>query len=86
VWSIPCTRDESAGFLVEPQNQGRRFISGLTLKPLERFPDFDLKITAMVSFDLASKPVDTVSWFGPQNQVATVCRLRHKTDRRMKTA
>jgi hypothetical protein len=23
-----------AGFLVEPQNQGRRFISGLTSKPL----------------------------------------------------
>jgi hypothetical protein len=24
----------SAGFLVEPQNQGRRFVSGLTSKPL----------------------------------------------------
>jgi hypothetical protein len=25
------------GFLVEPQNQGRRFVSGLVLKPLGRF-------------------------------------------------
>jgi hypothetical protein len=27
----------SAGFLVEPQNQGRWFVSGLASKPLERF-------------------------------------------------
>jgi hypothetical protein len=27
----------SAGFLVEPQNQGRRFVSDLVSKPLERF-------------------------------------------------
>jgi hypothetical protein len=27
----------STGFLVEPQNQGRRFVSGLASKPLERF-------------------------------------------------
>jgi hypothetical protein len=27
----------SAGFLVEPQNKGRRFVSGLASKPLERF-------------------------------------------------
>jgi hypothetical protein len=27
----------SIGFLVQPQNQGRRVISGLTSKPLERF-------------------------------------------------
>jgi hypothetical protein len=27
----------SAGFLVEPQNQGRRFVSGLTSKPLAQF-------------------------------------------------
>jgi hypothetical protein len=26
----------SAGFLVEPQNQGQQFVSGLALKPLER--------------------------------------------------
>jgi hypothetical protein len=27
----------SAGFLVEPQNQGRRFVGGLASKPLGRF-------------------------------------------------
>jgi hypothetical protein len=27
----------SMGFLVEPQNQGRRFVSGLASKPLKRF-------------------------------------------------
>jgi hypothetical protein len=27
----------SASFLVEPQNQGRQFVSGLTSKPLGRF-------------------------------------------------
>jgi hypothetical protein len=27
----------SAGFLVEPQNQGPQFVSGLALKPLGRF-------------------------------------------------
>jgi hypothetical protein len=35
-----CTVHEetrSTGFLVEPQNKGRRFVSGLASKPLERF-------------------------------------------------
>jgi hypothetical protein len=27
----------SAGFLIEPQNQGRRFVSGLASKPLGWF-------------------------------------------------
>jgi hypothetical protein len=27
----------SAGFLVQPQNQGRRFVSGLASKPVRRF-------------------------------------------------
>jgi hypothetical protein len=47
---------KSAGFLVEPQNQDRRFVSGLASKPLGRFllvwpqnhldgfSQFDLKI------------------------------------------
>jgi hypothetical protein len=30
-------KTESLGFLVEPQNQGRRFVSSLTSKPLGRF-------------------------------------------------
>jgi hypothetical protein len=29
--------DRSTSFLVEPQNKGRRFINGLTSKPLRRF-------------------------------------------------
>jgi hypothetical protein len=39
----PCTvytvhmETRSVGFLVEPQNQGLRFVSGLASKPLERF-------------------------------------------------
>jgi hypothetical protein len=38
--SAVCTwhvETRSVGFLVEPQNQGRRFVSGLASKPLERF-------------------------------------------------
>jgi hypothetical protein len=40
---VPCAvctwhvETRSAGFLVESQNQGRRFVSGLTSKPLGRF-------------------------------------------------
>jgi hypothetical protein len=33
-WHVVTT---SVGFLVEPQNQGRRFVSGLASKPLGRF-------------------------------------------------
>jgi hypothetical protein len=35
-----CTvhmQTRSVGFLVEPQNQGRQFVSGLTSKPFKRF-------------------------------------------------
>jgi hypothetical protein len=32
----------STGFLVWPQNQGRRFVSGLTSKPLGRVSRFEL--------------------------------------------
>jgi hypothetical protein len=37
---VVCTRHvetRSAGFLVEPQNHGQRFVSGLASKPLGRF-------------------------------------------------
>jgi hypothetical protein len=37
---VVCTvhvEKRSAGFLVEPQNQGRRFVSGLASKPLGQF-------------------------------------------------
>jgi hypothetical protein len=46
---VLCTvhvETRSAGFLVEPQNQGRRFVSGLTSKPLGQFVN-----------GLASKPL-----------------------------
>jgi hypothetical protein len=33
----------STSFLVEPQNQGGRFVSGLSSKPLGRFSWFGLK-------------------------------------------
>jgi hypothetical protein len=42
-WVVPCAvctvhvETRSVGFLVEPQNQGRRFVSGLASKPLGRF-------------------------------------------------
>jgi hypothetical protein len=42
-WAAPCAvcawhvETRSVGFLVEPQNQGRQFVSGLASKPLGRF-------------------------------------------------
>jgi hypothetical protein len=43
----------SAGFLIESQNQGQWFVSGLTSKPLGRFVS-----------GLASKPLDGFLRFG----------------------
>jgi hypothetical protein len=40
VLCVVCTvhvETRSTGFLVEPQNQGRQFVSGLASKPLGRF-------------------------------------------------
>jgi hypothetical protein len=75
----------SACFLVEPQNRGRRFVSGLTSKPLGRFliglglktvgdvcEWFDLKITRTGFTGLASKPVATVSGGLTSKPTATV--------------
>jgi hypothetical protein len=56
----------SMGFLVEPRNQGRRFVSGLASKPLGRFMNglasngfslSGLKIGSMIFSGLASKSV-----------------------------
>jgi hypothetical protein len=71
----------SVCFLVEHQKQGRRFVSGLALKPLgqfvsglalkplERFVSrFSIKTTGTVSPDFTSKPVARVFRFGPQNR------------------
>jgi hypothetical protein len=100
------TRSES--FLVEPQNQGRRFVSGLASKPLEQFLRFDLK-TGGDSFLFESQNQDggvflglglkTVGYslmiwvlkspqrflgLGLKTKQASVCRLRHKIDGRMR--
>jgi hypothetical protein len=50
--------------LVEPQNQGGWFISGLCSKPLTFCSWFKLKTTGMISPGLISKPVVMVClWF-----------------------
>jgi hypothetical protein len=52
----------SVGFLVEPQNQGRRFVSGLASKKVATvFSNLALKPVAMVFSGLASKLMSTVS-------------------------
>jgi hypothetical protein len=49
------------GFLVEPQNQGIRFVSGLASKPLERFlPSLASKLVVEGFSVWATKPVATV--------------------------
>jgi hypothetical protein len=54
----------SAGFLVEPQNQSRRFVSGLVSKPLGWFVNgLASKPMAMIFSGLASKPVVMVLSF-----------------------
>jgi hypothetical protein len=51
----------STSFLVEPQNQGRRFVSGLASKPVAMFfYSFVSKSVATVSPSLASKLIATV--------------------------
>jgi hypothetical protein len=58
----------SAGFLVWPQNQGQRFVSGLTSKPLGRVYMFGPQNQQLRFGDLCLKITMTVSWFGPKNQ------------------
>jgi hypothetical protein len=80
---VVCTvhvETRSAGFLIESQNQGQRFVSGLASKPLgwfspvwsqnwwRQFLLFDLK-TGCGFLSWVSKPRWwRVSWFGPQNR------------------
>jgi hypothetical protein len=60
-----CTMDmetRRAGFMVNPQNQGRRFVSGLASKPVATvFSGLASKPAATVFSSLASKLVVTVS-------------------------
>jgi hypothetical protein len=59
---VPCAvytwhvETRSAGFLVEPQNQGRRFVSGLASKPVATvFSNLTSKLVTTVSPGLALK-------------------------------
>jgi hypothetical protein len=85
----------SVGFLIEPQNQGLRFVSGLASKPVATvFSSLALKPVATISPSLASKPVVMVSpclasklvaWvsrFGPQNRQLWFGYLASKSPRR----
>jgi hypothetical protein len=55
-------------FLVEPQNQGRWSVIGLTSNLSSGFSRFCLKTDGDDFLGLASKPWVTFSWFQPQNQ------------------
>jgi hypothetical protein len=61
------------GFLVEPQNQGG-----------EGFPDLDLKISSYGLVICAPKSPRRFLGLGLKPKRATVCRLCHKTNRRMR--
>jgi hypothetical protein len=72
-WVTPCKvctmqEETSMGFLVEPQNQGRWFVSGLASKLMAMvFSSLTSKLVSTVSLDLASEPV--VGFLvEPQNQ------------------
>jgi hypothetical protein len=99
-WVTPCAvctihvEMRSAGFLVEPQNQDQRFVSGLASKPLGRFlpvwpqkrwlgfPGLGLKIDSYGLVICASKSLRRFFGLGLKTNQATVYRLRYKTDER----
>jgi hypothetical protein len=59
----------STGFLVEPQTQGRWFVSVLSSKPLVQFiSGLTLKPLRRFVCDLASKPLGQFSPIWPQNR------------------
>jgi hypothetical protein len=82
----------STGFLVEPQNQGQRFVSGLTSKPLGRFSplwpqnlclifsSLGLKTGSSGLLIWASKSPRRFFGLDLKTKQASVCRLHHKTD------
>jgi hypothetical protein len=49
IWHVET---RSAGFLVEPQNQGRRFLSGLASKPLGWVSWLSLKTKVVEGFTI----------------------------------
>jgi hypothetical protein len=72
---MPCAiytmhvETRSTSFLVEPQKQGRRFVSGLTSKPVRRFVS-----------GLASKPLGQFLPLWPQNRWLRFSGLGVKID------
>jgi hypothetical protein len=89
--------------LVEPQNQGQRFVSGLASKLMGRFvhwyglsvvwpqnhwdgfPGLGLKTRSYGLVILALKSPRRFLGLCLKTKQATICRLHHKTDGRMKT-
>jgi hypothetical protein len=83
----------STDFSIELQNQGRRFVSGLTSKPLVQFslvwpqnrwlgfPGLGLKTGSSSLVIWASKSLRQFLGLDLKTKQASVCRLRHKTNR-----
>jgi hypothetical protein len=96
---VVCTvhkETRSTGFLVHPQNQGRRFLSVLPQNPWLQFLWFGLKTTRS-DFPIWTSKLAAAVWrFSPQNHRdgflvwaskpswRTFVGLRLKTDERMK--
>jgi hypothetical protein len=82
----------SVGFLIEPQNQGRQFVSGLASKPLGRFSlvwhqnRWDGFFGLYLKTDncgLVIWPSKSPQWFlglSLKTKQASVYRFQHKTD------
>jgi hypothetical protein len=72
------------GFLAEPQNQGRRLVSGLASKPLGRVSRFGPQNRRLRFGDLGLKITVTVSWFVLQNYAGYGLSVAPQTEGRMK--
>jgi hypothetical protein len=70
----------SADFLVELQNQGRRFLPVWPQNWWHEFPDLGLKIGSCDLMICASKSPRRFLSLDLKTKWASVCRLRHKTD------
>jgi hypothetical protein len=72
----------SAGFLVESQNQGQWFVSGLASKLIEHVFWFMPQNQQPWFGDLILKITTTVSWFVPQNQAGISLSVAPQNRRR----
>jgi hypothetical protein len=66
IWHVET---RSAGFLVEPQNQGRRFVSGLTSKPLGRFSPVWLQNWWLRFLPVRPQNRQSISWLSLKTKV-----------------